>query len=183
VKGLSFDQLFPGAYIKAGEFNGKTATLTITGVAREMLSNGRGGEEGAVIVSFAETEKQWVMNKTNGVCLRAMFGDDSGEWVGHKVTLHAVKDESGLSESGKCIRVKGSPELDKALKFKAHVGLTMLVQTLVPTPKKASPKPDPEPEVEAPEPEVEGSDDTLSFAAEDDDDISFPEEDDEEEVL
>jgi hypothetical protein len=77
----------------------------------------------------------FVMNKTNAVCLRAMWGDDSGEWAGHKVTLHPVKDESGLSESGLCIRVKGSPELPGPLKFRARLGRKMVTQTLVPTGK------------------------------------------------
>jgi len=157
MKGIGFDKLYPGNYIKAAEFHGKSPTLTIKSVAREMLSNGRGGEEGAVIVAFAEVEKKWVMVKTNGVCLRALWGDDEGEWVGHKITLHAVPDTSGLSESGLCIRVKGSPELAKPLKFKAQVGLTKLTQTLVPTAKK----PEAMPEPELPK-------------ADDDDDIGFP---------
>jgi len=137
-KGMSFDQLYPGTYIKAGEFDGKAVTLTITSIKREMLSNGAGGEEGAVIVAFAETEKLFVMNKTNAVSLRAMWGDDSGEWIGHKLTLHPVKDESGLSESGQCIRVKGSPELDKPLTYRAHLGRKTVTQTLVPTAKKGA---------------------------------------------
>ena len=139
ARSLSFDELFPGKYIKAGEFKGKDVTLTVTKVEREMLSNGTGGEEGAAVVSFEETEKQFVMNKTNGVCLRAMFGDDTGEWIGKRVTLHAVKDASGLSDSGLCIRVLGSPEIDKPLKFKAHIGRSMVTQTLQPTSKGKAP--------------------------------------------
>ena len=144
TKGLSFDELYPGTYIKAGEFGGKPVTLTIKAVTREMLSNGSGGEEGAVIVAFEKTDKLFVMNKTNAVCLRAMWGDDSGEWTGHRVTLHPVKDESGLSESGQCIRVKGSPELPKALKFRARLGRKMVTQTLVPTGNGSAPAPVPE---------------------------------------
>ncbi len=143
-KGLSFDELYPGTYIKAGEFKGKAATLTIKTVTRKLISDGSGTEEPAVIVAFEELEKLWVMNKTCAVCLRAMWGDDSGEWVGHAVTLHPVDDTSGLSESGKCIRVKGSPELDGELKFRAHVGRVMLTQTLVKTKgrKATDPAPD-----------------------------------------
>jgi hypothetical protein len=154
TKGMSFDELFPGKYIKAGEFKGKDVTLTVTAVEREMLSNGAGGEEGAAIVSFKETEKQFVMNKTNGVCFRAMFGDDTGAWLDHRITLHAVKDESGLSESGLCIRVAGSPEIDKPLKFRAHLGRKLVTQTLVPTKGKSKPQvevesePDPAEEAE-----------------------------------
>jgi hypothetical protein len=137
TRGLSFDELYPGTYLKAGEFQGKAVTLTIKTITREMLSNGSGGEEPAVTVSFAETEKQFVMNKTNASSLRAMWGDDSGEWIGKRLTLHPVKDESGLSESGLAIRIKGSPELERRLVFKARLGRKMVTQTLVPTGKAA----------------------------------------------
>ena len=146
-KRLSFDELYPGTYLKAGEFHGKPVTLTIKSVAREMLSNGTGGEEAAVVVAFEKTEKLFVMNKTNAVCLRAMWGDDSGEWIGNRVTLHPVKDESGLSESGQCIRVAGSPQLDKPLKFRARLGRKLVTQTLVPT-GKGSPSGDSAPVVD-----------------------------------
>jgi hypothetical protein len=135
TKGLSFDQLYPGTYLKAGEFDGKPVTLTIKSIVREMLSNGAGSEEGAVIVSFVETEKKLVLVKTNAVCLRALWGDDSGEWIGHRITLHPVPDASGLSESGLCIRVKGSPELTKPMTFASHLGRKIVKQTLVPTGK------------------------------------------------
>lgn len=132
-KGLSFDQLYPGTYIKAGEFNGKPATLTIKSVKREMLSDGSGGEDARVIVAFEEIGKKFVMNKTNAVCLRAMWGDDSGEWIGHAVTLHPVPDASGMSDSGLAVRVLGSPELTKPLKFRAHLGRKVVTQELQPT--------------------------------------------------
>jgi len=133
----TIDQLFPGEYVKAGEFNGKPVTLTIKEVARKPISDGLGGEEPAVVATFEDTEKKLILNKTNAVCLRAMFGEDSDEWAGHAVTLHPVNDESGLSDSGHCIRVKGSPELDKQVKFQARLGRRMVTQTMVPT--KASP--------------------------------------------
>ena len=181
TRGMSFDELYPGTYVKAGEFNGKPATLTIKSVKREMLSNGTGGEEGAVIVAFSETEKLFVMNKTNAVCLRAMWGDDSGEWQGHKVTLHPVKDESGLSESGLCIRVKGSPELPSPLKFRARLGRKMVTQTLVPTGNgKGSPSGGPAPApvtVDEDTGEVFGFDDgPPTDALEPQDDAPTPEE-------
>jgi hypothetical protein len=129
----SFDQLYPGEFLKAGEFGGKAVTLTITEIERPLLSDGSGNEEPATVVHFAETPKKFVMNKTNGVCLRAMFGDDPRAYDGKRITLHPVKDDSGLSESGLCIRVKGSPDIDEPIKFRAHVGRKMLTQTLVPT--------------------------------------------------
>jgi len=133
TRGLTFDELYPGKYVKAGDFKDKPATLTVKSVTRPMMSDGSGGESPAVNMAFEEIEKMLILNKTNAVCFRALWGDDSGDWVGHKITLHPVRDESGMSESGQCIRVKGSPELDKELKFRAHVGLKMITQKLVPT--------------------------------------------------
>ena len=138
-KGPSFDELWPGKYLKSGEFKGKAVTLTLKSIEREMLPNGSGDEEGAVVASFEETQKLWVVNKTCGVALRAMFGDDSGEWIGKRITLHPVPDASGLSESGTCIRVLGSPDLAKELKFRAHVGRSMLTQTMKVTKAKPAP--------------------------------------------
>jgi len=138
----TIDQLYPGEYIKAGEFNDQPVTLTLKSVERKPISDGSGGEEPAVVVEFKETDKKFIMNKTNAVCLRAMFGDDSEEWAGHRVTLHPVKDESGLSDSGQCIRVKGSPELDKQMKFQARLGRRMITQTLVKTDDAKAPNVD-----------------------------------------
>lgn len=156
-KGPSFDELWPGKYLKSGEFKGKSVTLTLKTIKREMLPNGSGEEEGAVVASFEETAKMWVVNKTCGVAFRAMFGDDSGKWIGKRITLHPVPDSSGLSESGTCIRVQGSPDIEKEFRFKAHVGRTMLTQTMKKTAKKPEPVVD-EQTGEVAESETEGED-------------------------
>ena len=113
--GLSYDQLFPSRFIKAGEFAGKPVTLTITGVELEDLEKEDGTAKTSPIVSFAETKRQWVLIKTNAQCLVAMWGTDVDGWLGHKVTLIPERDASGLSDSGFCIRVQGSPEIEKAI--------------------------------------------------------------------
>jgi hypothetical protein len=109
--GLTYDQLFPSRFIKAGEFGGKPVTLTIKSVAREELESEDGSAQFKAIVAFAETARQWVLIKTNAQCLVAMFGPDTDDWIGKRVTLYPEHDASGLSDSGLCIRVKGSPDL------------------------------------------------------------------------
>lgn len=113
--GLSYDQLFPSRFIKAGEFAGKPVTLTITGVDLEELEKEDGTAKSSPIVSFNETKRQWVLIKTNAQCLVAMWGSDVDGWIGHKVTLVPERDASGLSDSGFCIRVQGSPELTQTI--------------------------------------------------------------------
>lgn len=104
-KPVDWDELYPGRFIKAGEFKGKKPTLTITDVKVDELIGDKGPQVKGVI-SFKETEKQWALNKTNGICLKEMFGRKVQEWVGRRVTLFA-----STWDGEECIRVWGSPEL------------------------------------------------------------------------
>jgi hypothetical protein len=104
-KPVDWDELYPGRFLKAGEFKGKKPTLTMGQVKIEELIGDKGPQVKGVVF-FKETEKQWALNKTNGICLKAMFGRKVQEWVGRRVTLFA-----GTWDGEECIRVWGSPEL------------------------------------------------------------------------
>lgn len=106
--GLDFDELFPNRFMKAGEFKGRDVTLKITAVKVEKLVGDK-GEETKGILSFEKTPKQLVLNKTNGLCLRAMFGRDTGAWVGKRVTFYPAQIDFGDTEIA--IRVRGSPDI------------------------------------------------------------------------
>jgi len=134
---LTYDQLFPGRFLKAGEFQGKDVTLTISAVRIEPLPQADGSERVRGVLSFAETKKELVLNRTNGECLKAMWGPVVDDWVGHRVTLYPERDPSGLSDSGVCIRVKGSPELNEPLKVSIRLPRRRPQErTLVPTGRK-----------------------------------------------
>lgn len=105
----TFDDLYPGRFLKAGMFKGQKVTLTITDVVREELE-GEDGTKHKVLVSFRERPLQLVTCKTNGLCMRAMFGDDVRAWVGKRVTLFPSK-----WNGEPCIRVWGSPDIDTDL--------------------------------------------------------------------
>jgi hypothetical protein len=105
-KPVDWDELYPGRFLKAGEFKGKKVTLTMASVVLEELVGDKGPQIKGVI-GFKETEKQWALNKTNGICLKEMFGKKVQEWVGKRVTL--FPDEW---DGEACIRVWGSPEID-----------------------------------------------------------------------
>jgi hypothetical protein len=104
-KPVDWDELYPGRFLKAGEFKGKKPTLTITEVDIQELVGDKGKQIKGVI-SFAKTEKKLALNKTNGFCLRAMFGRKVQDWVGKRVTLFA-----GVWDGDECIRVWGSPDI------------------------------------------------------------------------
>lgn len=104
-KPVDWDELYPGRFMKAGDFKGKKPTLTMTEVKIEELVGDKGPQIKGVI-SFKETDKQWALNKTNGICLKEMFGRKVQDWVGKRVTLFADTWDGDL-----CVRVWGSPDI------------------------------------------------------------------------
>jgi len=77
---MKFHEMYPKDRIYAADFGGKPVTLTIKAV--EMKALGEGAKQKTLPVwHFEETPKTFPAVKTNGVCARAMFGDDSDEWV------------------------------------------------------------------------------------------------------
>lgn len=103
---MDFDKLFPGRFLKAGLFGGQEVTLTITAVAIEQMEKEDKSKETKGILSFKERPLQLVLNKTNGLCIREMFGRETDEWVGKRVTFFPDTLDGEL-----CIRVRGSPDL------------------------------------------------------------------------
>jgi hypothetical protein len=108
-KPVDFDQLYPGRFLKAGELLGRKVTLTMTSIDIEELE-GEGGKKVKATVTFKETEKQLVCCKTNGICIKAMFGKVLATWVGKRITIFpdTWNDEP-------CIRIWGSPDIAQDL--------------------------------------------------------------------
>ncbi len=106
AKPVDFDQLYPGRFIKAGELLGKKITLTIADVDLEDLMGEDNKPKAKATLTFKETEKQMVMCKTNGICLKAMFGKKLSDWVGKRITIFP---DTWNGEPA--IRIWGSPDL------------------------------------------------------------------------
>lgn len=104
-KPVDYDELYPGRFIKAGMLGDRKPTLTIADVDVEELE-GEKGKAIKAIISFEGKSAKWVVPKTNGLCLKAMFGKRLPDWVGKRVTL--FKSRWGSDD---CIRVWGSPDI------------------------------------------------------------------------
>lgn len=104
-KPVDWDELYPGRFLKAGELQGKKVTLTITSIDLHELE-GDDGKKVKGVISFKETPKQVALNKTNGICLRAMFGRKLVDWEGKRVTLF-----QGTWNGEDCLRIWGSPDI------------------------------------------------------------------------
>jgi hypothetical protein len=101
----TYDDLYVGRFLKAGNFNGKPVTLTIKGFMREELE-GDDGKKFKAVLSFEETEMQLVTCKTNGYSIKCMFGDKLSNWIGKRVTFFP-----SAWNGEPAIRVWGSPDI------------------------------------------------------------------------
>ena len=111
--GVDYETFFPGRFIKSAEFGGRDVMLTIDTIRLEDLPDKMRG-----VITFTErsrkTNKQleWVLNRTNAECLRALWGRDTSAWLGKRVTLFAQPMNVG-GENITGIRVRGSPDLER----------------------------------------------------------------------
>lgn len=135
---MNLRELYPARFIAAEDFKGKQRTLTIARVAKEKVGHG-GDSEMAVVVYFKEPSKitgeavQLVLCRTNAEYVSAMFGSETNDWAGHKVTLGPEMVES-FGEIVPAIRVQGSPEITAPVKYApARKGSRIKAKTLVPT--------------------------------------------------
>lgn len=118
-KPTCWDEMFPGRFIKAGlfvpMFGTDKPTLTIKDYDLEALPDDDGNDKPAGILTFVETPMQFKLNKTNGDCLKAMFGKVLKTWLGKRVTWCIERDrDPGGQKGAMCdaVRVFGSPDID-----------------------------------------------------------------------
>lgn len=96
-------ELFP--YIEGGQLNGKQFELTIKSVSEDELPNHKGLMEKKYVVHFKETEKGLVLNKTNAKTIINLYGRETNDWAGKRVTLYAEKVKA-FGEMHNAVRVK-----------------------------------------------------------------------------
>lgn len=108
MKPTNYDELYPGRFLKAGLLKNQKVTLTIKDVDLEQLEDNTGKPKGKAIISFVERPMEMVACKTNGLCIKAMFGKELRDWIGKRITLF-----QGQWNGEECIRIWGSPDIEK----------------------------------------------------------------------
>lgn len=80
--------LFP--YIEGDSLLSKPTVLTMTGVANETVpvpSTNKTKE--VVTLSFKETDKRLILNKTNARTIAKLFGGETDGWLGKPIELYS----------------------------------------------------------------------------------------------
>jgi len=120
-KPVDWDDLYEGAFLKAGDLKDKRVTLLIKSVDIYELEGAKGKQKKGVL-SFARTTKLIALNKINGLCLKAMFGRKPLEWEGKRITIQPdVVKEAGKMQGEPCIRICGSPDIAHDMDVVIHL--------------------------------------------------------------
>jgi len=158
TKGMDLDKAFPERWLHAEDLQGKPWTLTIKDIYSEETFNIRANKkETSIIVAFTETQREYVLNVTNKRVLVKLWGKDTADIIGHRITLRAVPDDSGFNDTGIRIAFVGSPDIDQPVKVK--VGGREGTRVIKPTGKDA-PATAPSRDAEAPLGDVAAEDDS-----------------------
>lgn len=106
--------MYPSAYLKADDLD-KDYTLTMTRVEHSELTMVGNIKKWSYLLYFDETaksakksnteEKSLVLNKTNTMIIKGMYGKLTKEWIGKKVTLYATTTKL-RGKVVPCIRIR-----------------------------------------------------------------------------
>lgn len=102
---MDYRLLFPNDYIAAHDLRGKDVTKTIKGVTVEELRLTGGGKEKKPVISFSDTKKRLVLNKTNAKSIASLHGNDTAGWIGKKIALFPTTTLFGRN-TVECVRVR-----------------------------------------------------------------------------
>jgi hypothetical protein len=74
---MKISDIFPSKYLKAEDLEGANVTVTIEQVNREEVGPKK---ESKLVISFANTLKKMVLNKTNAATIAKLYGEETDEW-------------------------------------------------------------------------------------------------------
>lgn len=97
---MNLDEVFAGSTLKASDVAGREVPLTIRGYEVKDFDDGK-----KLALSFNETDKELICNKTNANTIGDMYGPTIEGWVGKQIVLiQSQTDFNGRQVA--CIRVK-----------------------------------------------------------------------------
>jgi hypothetical protein len=94
-------------YLFAYDLGGQDRTVTIDRVVGGELTGTGGKKSKKPLCYFREVKsgKPLALNATNGKAIAAMYGNDTDEWIGKRVTMFATQTQMG-GETVECIRIR-----------------------------------------------------------------------------
>lgn len=126
---MDYEKLFPGRFIKSADLDRKDVTLQIKAIRSEDIDG-----KPKAILSFQGTKKEMVMNRTNAEAIKLMFGRETDNWIGKRITIYpeTIPDpfNGGTTTA---IRVRGSPDIKAAETATVQRGRKTIKVSVAPT--------------------------------------------------
>lgn len=101
---MDYRTMFDSEYLGAWDLP-RDVTVTIASVRAGQLVGEKGRTAKKPIITFAGKTKAFAANKTNCKTIAAMYGTDTRQWIGKRITLYATTTEFGGKQMD-CIRVR-----------------------------------------------------------------------------
>lgn len=100
---MRINDAFPSQYLKSSDLNGKTFTLQISSVMIEEIQD-KGKAVPKPILYFQGAQKGMVLNRTNAEAISMVLGDETNDWIGHKLELFTmrVQGPQGMTDGLRC---------------------------------------------------------------------------------
>ena len=98
---MKISEVFPSRYLKAEDLEGANVTVTIEEAKIEEVGPKK---ESKLVISFVNTLKKLVLNKTNAATIAKLYGEETDEWLGKRIILYP-KDTEFQGEMVLALRV------------------------------------------------------------------------------
>ncbi len=85
---MKFNDIFPSRFLKSEDLKGQDLVLTIAGVTMEEVGQER---QMKAVLGFEKTDKCLVLNKTNGLTLASLHGNETDAWIGKRIALFPTR--------------------------------------------------------------------------------------------
>lgn len=102
---MRISEVFPSKYVKAADLEGRTVTLTIKTLTVEEMLNHASEKERKPVLYFERATKGLVLNRTNAMTIAALYGDESDQWPGKRISIYPTRVKA-FGQMQDCIRIR-----------------------------------------------------------------------------
>ncbi len=106
------DQLFPSKWVKSSDIGSTPRTAIISRIDFELIGH---EQEKKAVLSFQNTTKRMILNRTNAQILASLYGKEVMSWIGKRITLYCAEVQF-RGTTTLAVRIKeevpGSPKVE-----------------------------------------------------------------------
>ena len=81
---MKMSDAFPSKYVAAHDLEGRPRKMTMANIVMEEVGRERDTKP---VLYFVGATKGMILNKTNGNCIAAQYGEDMDLWPGKDITI------------------------------------------------------------------------------------------------